>query len=410
MKYRHTSPIIYRVMLAIVLLGTGIDSVSAQNNFPVREYTNPDELIALSSGTTFGQTFLIMGTFARTFQDKVLLDRSGRSGTIGFDIPSMHWRQALDFIANAHDLNINEQRDYIEIIPKPVTQGPVSAVNVQRTPGTQVSQQEVIASLATREIEISAIFFEGNRRDLREIGVDWTAVNNGVISLANFASNTVSLNIFQAEMAPQTVGDWELSAFMSTLELNNFGEILASPTIKVMDGKQGDIQVGQDISIKQRDFAGNVTDAFVQTGTILTVTPIIITERDTSFIFLNLNATRSTGQPDPVSTIINKQTATTQILLYSGESTIIAGLYETQETVIRRGIPFLKDLPPWFFGLRYLFGYNSTDYQEKELVIVLKAEIVPSLRERFDQERRSREHILQDGRQNIRVVLPSNQN
>jgi general secretion pathway protein D len=407
MKNRNITDFLSRVIVMTLLLGTISHPVFSQRNMPVREYTNPDELIVMGSATTFNQAFMIMGTFSRTFQNKVLLDRSGKSGTIGFEIPSMHWRQALDFIANAHDLVINEQADFIEITPVPVRSGPTTAASSQ---GSSTIQPVVLASLDSREIEISAIFFEGNRRELREIGIDWTAINNNAVSLANFGTNTVSLDIFQAEMATQQVGDWQISAFMSTLELNNLGEILASPTIKVMDGKQGDIQVGQDISIKQRDFAGNVTDAFVQTGTILTVTPTIINDRDTSFIFLNLTAQRSTGQPDPVSTIINKQQATTQVLLYSGESTVIAGLYETQETTIRRGIPFLKDLPPWFFGLRYLFGYNSTDIQEKELVIVLKAEIVPSLRERFEMERRSREQILQDGRRNVIINLPENQN
>lgn len=407
MKNRTITPFLSRAILLILLLGTLSNPVFSQRNMPVREYTNPDELIAMGSATTFNQAFMIMGTFSRTFQNKILLDRSGKTGTIGFEIPSMHWRQALDFIANAHELVINEQPDFIEITPVPTRQGPTTATTIG---GTETATPEILASLDSREIEISAIFFEGNRRELREIGIDWAALNSNAVSLANLATNTVSLEIFQAEMATQQVGDWEISAFMSTLELNNLGEILASPTIKVMDGKEGDIQVGQDISIKQRDFAGNVTDAFVQTGTILTVTPTIINDRDTSFIYLNLTAQRSTGQPDPVSTIINKQQATTQVLLYSGESTVIAGLYETQETIIRRGIPFLKDLPPWFFGLRYLFGYNSTDYQEKELVIVLKAEIVPSLRERFNMERRSREQVLQDGLKNVTITLPENQN
>ena len=403
MKKRISNHLLTLSVLMVMILSSNPILIQAQDRVPVRDYTNPDELVTISSATSFSQTFMILGSFSRTFQNKVLLNRSGKSGSIGFDIPNMHWRQALDYIANAHDLAILEQNDYIEIAPMPPSNQPTAASQVGNTgvPGTVAAP---LANLETREIEISAIFFEGNRRDLREIGVDWTAFKDGVVTLANIGSSTVTEGIFQVQLANQTLENgWEFSAFMSTLELMNLGEILASPTIKVMDGKQGDIQVGQDISIKQRDFAGNVTDAFVQTGTILTVTPTIISQNDTSFIFLNINAERSTGQPDAVSTVINKQSANTQILLYSGESTIIAGLYETQESEVRRGIPILKDLPPWFFGLRYLFGFNSTDYQEKELVIVLKAEIVPSLRERFDAERRSREEILQEGRQQIRI-------
>lgn len=383
------------LLLSGPILGEN-STIFAQNQLPIREYTNPDELVTLGNETTFSQTFMILGGFSRRFTDKVLIDRSGKSGAIGFNIPSMHWRQALDYIANAHGLMIQENPEYIEIIPAPAS----TAGRTQTTPNGAATPASVpLATLNTREIEISAIFFEGNRRKLREIGVDWTAIKDGVVRVSNFAAGSTSLDVFQVEMPTQNlVGGYEVSAFMSALETMNIGEILSSPKIKVMDGKEGDIQVGQDFSIKQRDFAGNVTDAFYSTGTILTVTPTIISESDTSFIFLNIRAERSTATPDPVSTIINKQEAVTQVLLYSGESTVIAGLYETDETEVRRGIPFLKDLPPWFFGLRYLFGFNSIEYTQKELIIVIKAEMIPSLRERFNQSREGQMEILNDGR------------
>ena len=46
---------------------------------------------------------------------------------------------------------------------------------------------------------------------------------------------------------------------------------------------------------------------------------------------------------------------------------------------MRKGIPILKDLPPWFFGLCYLFGYNRTETAQKELIIIIKASILPDV-------------------------------
>ena len=37
------------------------------------------------------------------------------------------------------------------------------------------------------------------------------------------------------------------------------------------------------------------------------------------------------------------------------------------------------------FGLRYLFGYESESVSKKELVILMKAELVPTLQERITQ-------------------------
>ena len=46
-------------------------------------------------------------------------------------------------------------------------------------------------------------------------------------------------------------------------------------------------------------------------------------------------------------------------------------------------IPILKDLPWWVFGLRYLFGFNSTANSRRELVVLIKAELVPTIEERM---------------------------
>jgi len=394
-------------LVVLLLVAIPIDSI-AQERIP-REYTNPDEMVTLASETTFPQAMQIIGSFSRRFTEKTLVDRTGKVGQIGFSIPYMHWRRALDYIANAHNLAIMEYSDSIELVFKTAESPNTAPVEVPETvtsePLPAGALIPALATLETREVDISAIFFEGNRRQLREIGIDWSLINNGVINVSSFNAGGVSLESFQVSSLNQSLGgDWEVSALMNALEANNVGQILSSPRVKVMDGKVGDIQVGQDISIKQRDFAGNVTDEFFKTGTILTVTPHVISASDTTFILLDIKAERSTAQPDPVSTVINKQQAATQLLLYSGETAIIAGLYETEELTIRRGIPFLKDLPPWFFGLRYLFGYNSRDYREKELVILIKAELVPSLLERFNQKRATKEEQLDKGRQQIREL------
>jgi type IV pilus assembly protein PilQ len=404
--------------LCVTLALSGVLAVVApaygQVNPPVREYTNPDEMVTLAAETTFPQALQILGGFSRRFAEKPLIDRTNRTGPIGFSIPYMHWRQALEYIANAHNLAIMEYPQSIEMVLRPVDSPNVDTTRT--TPTSRVEPVDIrrqtnmvaefIPDLDTREVEISAIFFEGNRRQLREIGIDWSVINDGIVSVTNLSAGGVTLENFLVEVTPDLGSntDWEVSALLSALEATNVGQILSSPRIKVMDGQAGDVQVGQDISIKQRDFAGNVTDEFYKTGTILTVTPNVISYSDTTFILLNIKAERSTGAPDPVSTIINKQQASTQVLLYSGESTVVAGLYETEELIIRRGIPFLKDLPPWFFGLRYLFGYNSKDYREKELVVVIKASLVPTLRERFDSKLNPLEDELNRGRNVIREV------
>jgi len=361
-------------------------SLAQQDQLPVREYTDPNELVSLSAETGFNTAIDILNNFSKQYANKIIVNRAEVSGPISLNIPMMHWRQALNYIVSAQNLITRTQPDYIEILPRS-----------QEAASQGVTQG---ISTETREVEISATFFEGNRRLLREMGIDWSVVKDGVITINNIAASNVE-ELFGIEIPSQAVGEsgWTASALFRTLEASNQGEILASPTIKVMEGIQGRIQIGQDFSIKQRDFAGNVTDRFFSTGTISEVTPHIIAVDDTQFIHLEIDAQKSSAQPDPVSTIINKQQAVTEVLLLNGEQTVIGGLYSTDESSVRRGIPVLKDLPPWFFGLRYLFGFETTDISERELIIMIKATIVPSVRERVQSRLRNTDELMQRQRQ-----------
>ncbi|MCK4690150.1 MAG: hypothetical protein KAT41_07640, partial [Candidatus Marinimicrobia bacterium] len=64
-------------------------------------------------------------------------------------------------------------------------------------------------------------------------------------------------------------------------------------------------------------------------------------------------------------------------------------------------IPGLKDLPWWVFGIRYLTGYNSKDNMRKELVIFVKASIVPTLAERIESKKINMHEELELRRENF---------
>ena len=84
------------------------------------------------------------------------------------------------------------------------------------------------------------------------------------------------------------------------------------------------------------------------------------------------------------TTEIKKTNASTQVLMLNGEETILGGLFVNEEVITRNGIPFLKDLPWWVFGIRYLTGSDQTVTRKKELVILLNTELLPTLKERLE--------------------------
>lgn len=44
-------------------------------------------------------------------------------------------------------------------------------------------------------------------------------------------------------------------------------------------------------------------------------------------------------------------------------------------------------MPWWVFGLRYLTGYDKKQVSKKEVIILLQAELVPTIKERVVQKR-----------------------
>lgn len=422
-------------IMVFVIVGIIPQNVSAQIIDPLREYTNPDEIVAFNKNTTYNEAIEIINTFAQEYENKFIVDKSAYSGEIGVNLPAMHWMDALEYILRFRNLELTEYDEFYEItVPEPETTQNTTTQNTGQTGGAQQgagSLADILATTQTREIRINATFFEGNKRALQEIGIDWSTLTSDTpdnvsdfvggdggetVPSSDLSDQFVSINSYNAANVSQNafnalvnLGEFgpgiSVQALFRAFEADNLGKVLATPSIKVVDGEEGNIQVGQDFSIKQRDIAGNVTDEFVSTGTILNVTPQIITQGDTSFIYLDLEVERSTAQPDVVSTIVNKQSAQTSAILLNGESTYVAGLYRTEETQVRRGVPILKDLPGWFFGLKYLFGYNSNDFLENELIIIVQAELIEPVSKRIANQRLTTRQLLNNTRDEMRTNL-----
>ncbi len=184
-----------------------------------------------------------------------------------------------------------------------------------------------------------------------------------------------------------TVGDFHgnTTAMFRFFETQNLGEIITSPNITVRDKQKGRIQVGSDFSIKQRDFSGNIIDRFYSAGSIVEVTPYVYTKNNINYILLKVNVEKSSFLPSELTTEVKKTQATSDVLLLNGEQTVIGGLFINEQDVVRTGIPFLKDLPWWVLGIRYLTGSDQTINRKKEVIIVIKAELLPTLEERVEQ-------------------------
>jgi general secretion pathway protein D len=394
---------IFRHLLILILLLCAASISMSQERFPVREYTPPEELISIDATATFTQAIEIFNNASKRFRNKPIIYDGESKDKIGINIMHMHWFDAFELVLKALGHWYTETED--------ITRVYALSKQASKSGETAVKAAEV---LQTREVQISAVFFEANRSELERLGLDWYLTNNTPSTSIGVLNSVTGTTSFTAEgggegkteietgnITTLAIGNGtvELLAALKAFQSENLGELISSPNITVRSGETGRIQVGQDISIKQKDFAGNTTEKFFSTGTIIEVTPTVLVQDSIEFVKLDISAERSTALPDVISTIINKTLANTSVVLIDGEETVVGGLVSNEAKHVRRGVPFLKDLPWWVFGLRYLFGYEETTVDKKELIIVLKANIVPSLQQRIA----TRLNDIRSGQQALRV-------
>lgn len=360
-----------------------------------RGHVSDEEIVSMTKTLPINKALDIFNEISKKFLKKVIIDPEGRTFPIGINIDKMHWMDAMELILKTNNLWYEEYEDYIKIIP-------LSEVTGQ----TGEKQGEKQVSFTTREVVISAVFFEVNESKLRQAGMSWNFLRGRDVNLsASMTSADAKSGLFQVDFNP----DWDFADIMTvfkSLESDQIGEIIANPQVTVRSGEEGRIQVGSDIAVTVQDFAGNAVTQFFSTGTIIRVTPNVMSKDSIYFTDLNLQVERSsTAGGDRLE--IQKSTAETKILLLDGEETVIGGLYTKEGNNSRAGIPFLKDLPWWFFGLRYVFGFESKSVIKKELLMLLKADLLPTLEERFAQKlhRESNRDLLREKSVELRKRL-----
>lgn len=335
-------------------------------------YTAPDEIVSLSGTMPFNQALLIFNDLSKKYLGKIIVDPGEHKMPIGENINQKHWLDAFEQILRRHNLWYKEHADYIEIVP-------------METEEQGLSEEEKKAKIhfLSREVTISAIFFETNKSKLREAGMSWDFFRGKDVNLSTrLTASDTKTGLYEIEVNPD-LDFGSLLAIFKAMENDKIGEVIASPQVTVKSGEQGRVQVGSDVAVTTRDFAGNAITQFFSTGSIIKVKPTVFSYDSIEFVNMELEVERSNTATSASGLEIKKSNAKTSVMLLDGEETVIGGLYVNEESGTREGVPFLKDLPWWMLGLRYVFGYNSKSTIKKELLILIKAHILPDLKTRF---------------------------
>ncbi len=371
----------------LLILGLALQSYPQQYlEKEFKGYTNPEELVTMSASLPFNQAIDLLSRVSEKFTGKNIVSTINSEAPIGIEINNMPYDKALVVVVQYNGFAYEEKENVIVVKKRDET--------------AQNRTADTYAPVDVREVKISAVFYEQDVNKSRERGIDWRFLLNGkgidlgtelntgatpVTTGTGTQTQTQGNNFDVNGDGTFTTGNFigTATAVFKFLESESVGDIIASPNVIVREGQVGRIQVGSDFSVKQRDFAGNVVEKFFPTGTIIEVTPYVYTEDGINYTLLKLSVERSSFVASETTTEIKKTTASTQIVMLDGEETILGGLYDNEQTNERVGIPFLKDLPWWFFGIRYLTGSDKVVDTKKELVILIKMELIPTLKDRL---------------------------
>jgi type IV pilus secretin PilQ/predicted competence protein len=180
-------------------------------------------------------------------------------------------------------------------------------------------------------------------------------------------------------------GTANLSARISSLETEGRARVVSRPAVATTNNRQATIKSTEVIRVKTpqgglsvatgqgataQGTSSTATEE-IEVGIELTVTPQASPDY---YVLLDINAKSSTfgtrlvdGIPSEV-----KREAQSTVLVSSGQTFALGGIYKIQDRDNVQGVPFLKDVP--FLG--YLFRSQLTDNQDEELLFFITPRII----------------------------------
>jgi type IV pilus assembly protein PilQ len=256
-----------------------------------------------------------------------------------------------------------------------------TASNVQEAKALKERQDRPI-----KQVMIEARIVEASTRFSRDIGVEWGGNyqtsrhpwgGSGPRTYTyNFATNFTLPTATTAGIAfANTAGTKVLNAQIALAETENKLTTLSAPKIITRDTKTATIKQGTKIVIPSgTDSSGNKTYEQVDATLKLEVTPKITPN---NMVIMEIDVSKD--EPDFTQAIgdnvpIKTKNANTEMMVASGDTVIIGGIYTESKSNIEERTPWLSKIP--IFG--WLFKRNLKVKEKQELLIFLAPTVLPS--------------------------------
>ena len=280
-------------------------------------------------------------------------------------------------------LIVSDVKDKLDLLEKLIV--------VLDTPTPQVSiEARIIEATATfiRNLGIQWGYqgvvdpFYGNQTSLQfpnKVLADGAMIPQGIVTkgiggpLGGYAINlpAPAFNTAVGFSFANILDTFRLDVALSALETSGNGRIISSPKVTTQNNQPAEIIQGRQIPV-QTVANFTVTTRYVNAALELKATPQITAEgtiimtveiQNNAADFANL----VNGIP-PITT----QSAKTTVMIPDGGTTVIGGIYRTEDSVTRDSVPFLGKIPI----LGNLFRSFARTKQNRELLIFITPRII----------------------------------
>ncbi len=199
-------------------------------------------------------------------------------------------------------------------------------------------------------------------------------MNSATLSKSFSGANPFSTNLSIGTL--DIFGD--LNAALTLAERDSLAKVISSPRISAMNREKSTIrQESENVTIigQRSEQTGVVTKSEKRTpfSLELSVTPQITADGG---VIMDLDVKREFLGPlldaEIGARAINKRSAKTKVLVRNGQTTVIGGIYTSDELEANNGIPILKNIPV----LGWLFKSKSFGRTKNELLIFLTPRIL----------------------------------
>ncbi|WP_353167231.1 type IV pilus secretin PilQ [Acinetobacter sp.] len=177
-----------------------------------------------------------------------------------------------------------------------------------------------------------------------------------------------------------SLSDFMLDLELSALQSDGYGEVISTPKVMTADKQKAKVASGQQIPYQTTSTAGGTataTTSFKDALLSLDVTPSITPDGKVQ-MQLNITSDSRGGIAPNGEVILNKNEINTNVLVDNGETVVLGGIFEQENTTSQTKVPFLGDIP----YLGRLFRKDAKTENKRELLIFVTPRIVNDSRTR----------------------------